>query len=320
MKLDNLPIDDSIGAILVHNIVGANGRKILSKGHVVAVEDVEKLRAFDRPSVYVARLDTDDVREDDAAARIARIVAGDGVEWSKPNGGRVNFFPTHQGILRIDVSRLKRINELQGITLATKPNYSLAAPKKMVATLKTVGLALPESILRRAEEIGKAFEVVAPQIQRVAILLTGSEAGKRRTQDTYRQPIHARIDALGAHVIAEADCDDNAGAIQVALVGLLDAGAQMIIIAGETSVMDAEDITPRGIKQAGGEIELYGAPVEPGNLLLLAYYGNVPIIGAPGCVKSRETNVVDLILPRLFAGERITKTDVVEMGEGGLLI
>ena len=94
----------------------------------------------------------------------------------------------------------------------------------------------------------------------------------------------------------------------------------MIVIAGETSVMDEDDITPRGIKQAGGNIELYGAPVEPGNLLLLAYRDNVPIIGAPGCVKSRETNVVDLILPRLFIGEKVTRADVIEMGEGGLLI
>ena len=96
-------------------------------------------------------------------------------------------------------------------------------------------------------------------------------------------------------------------------------GAQMIVLAGETSVMDEEDITPRGIKQAGGEVVLYGAPVEPGNLLLLAYRGSVPIIGAPGCIKSRETNVVDLILPRLLIGERVTRAEVIELAEGGLL-
>lgn len=320
MKLDHLPIDQAVGAILVHNIVGADGRKVLSKGYVITADDAGKLRALGKMSVYAARLDADDVREDDAAVRIAQRVAGAGVDVSKPIGGRVNFFPTNSGILRVNVDALKRINECQGITLATRKNYALAAPKKIVATFKTVGLAVPESMVRRAEEVGQVFDVVVPQIQRVAILLTGSELGKQRTQDTYLPPIRARIQELGGQVVAESFVAENANAIQETIYSILDAGAQMIIIAGETSVMDEDDLTPRGIVQAGGNIELYGAPVEPGNLLLLAYRGNVPIIGAPGCVKSRETNVVDLILPRLFAGVRVTKSDVIEMALGGLLL
>lgn len=320
MQLDNLPIDHAIGAILVHNIVGADGRKVLSKGRVITADDVDTLRALGKTSVYAAQLEPGDVREDDAAMQLAPIVAGGGVEASKPIGGRINFNSTNRGILKVDAKRLKRINECQGITLATKPNYSLAAPKKIVATLKTIGLAVPASILRRAEEIGQVFEVVAPQIQHVAILLTGGESSKQRTQETFLPPIRTRVEELGAQVITSAYCADDVNAIRVALEELLNADAHMIIIAGETSVMDADDITPRGIQQAGGSIELYGAPVEPGNLLLLAYRGNVPIIGAPGCVKSRETNVVDLILPRLFIGERILRADIIEMAEGGLLI
>ncbi len=86
------------------------------------------------------------------------------------------------------------------------------------------------------------------------------------------------------------------------------------------SIMATDDITPRGIQRAGGQIELYGAPVEPGNLLLLAYRDGKPIIGAPGCIKSRETNVVDLILPPLLAGDRVTRGDVIAFAEGGLLV
>ena len=98
------------------------------------------------------------------------------------------------------------------------------------------------------------------------------------------------------------------------------ANTELIMIAGETSIMDREDVTPRGIVQAGGVIEHYGAPVEPGNLLLLAYLGDIPVVGAPGCVRSRETNVVDLILPRLLAGERLRRDDIVEFADGGLLL
>ncbi len=335
MQLKNIPIDKSIGAILVHNIIGADGRKAFPKGHLVHAEDVEKLRALGNAAVYAAMLDPDDVREDDAAARLARAVAGDGIELSKPSGGRVNFYATSKGFLKINRDALKRINELDGITLATIPRYSPLAPRKMIATLKTVGLALPEATLRAAEEIagarGKALSIAAVSNQKVAIILTGSANGMAKVQATFAPPIRARIEELGAQIVAEDYVAEEEDAIAEAIARVTRAGAQMIMLAGETSVMDADDITPRGIQRAGGVIELYGAPVEPGNLLLLAYkpcegaqrepsQGSViPIIGAPGCIKSRETNVVDLILPRLLIGERVARADVIELAEGGLL-
>jgi molybdenum cofactor cytidylyltransferase len=324
MKLRNLPIDQCAGAILVHNIMGADGRKAFSKGHLVRAEDVEKLRALCKETVYAAMLDPNDVREDDAAARLARAVAGGGIELSKPSGGRVNFYAAEQGFLQVNRDALKRINKLKGVTLATIPRYSPLAPRKMVATLKTVGLALPEATLREAEKIvsarGKALSVALVSKRQVAIVLTGSENGKAKVRETFAPPIRARIEELGAQVVAEDYVAEDERAIANAIENATRAGAQMIVLAGETSVMDADDITPRGIQQAGGEIELYGAPVEPGNLLLLAYRGDVPIVGAPGCVKSRETNVVDLILPRLLIGEHVTRGDVIELAEGGLLI
>jgi len=228
------------------------------------------------------------------------------------------------------------MNELNGVTLATIPRYASVPSRKMVATLKTVGLALPEATLREAEKIvgarGKAVSIAPVSNRLVAIVLTGSENGKAKVQEAFGPPIRARVEELGAQVVTEdyvsEDEDDIANAIDRAAR----AGAQMIVLAGETSVMDADDLTPRGIKRAGGEIELYGAPVEPGNLLLLAYKPyqisgqasperprEIPIIGAPGCVKSRETNVVDLILPRLLIGEHVTRADVIELAEGGLL-
>ncbi|MDE3091151.1 MAG: molybdopterin-binding protein, partial [Chloroflexota bacterium] len=228
---------------------------------------------------------------------------------------------------------LARINELRGVTLATIARYSAVAPRKMIATLKTIGLALPEATLREAETIvgarGKTMSIATVQRHKIAIVLTGSANGKARVQATFAPPIRARIEELGAQVIAEDYVGEEESEIAAAIDRAAHAGAQMIILAGETSVMDAEDITPRGITRAGGEIELYGAPVEPGNLLLLAYkpcegsepsQGSViPIVGAPGCIKSRETNVVDLILPRLLIGERVTRADVIELAEGGLL-
>lgn len=320
MQLQNIPIENSIGAILVHNVAGADGRKALSKGRVIRLEDVEILRALAKATVYAAILDPTDVREDDAAARLARSAAGEAVETGKPSGGRVNLYAAKPGFLRIDVERLKKINALTGITLATIARYAPAAPKKMIATLKTVGLALPESVLREAERIGAVLSVTGVINKNVAILLTGSENGRLKTQETFSPPIQARVQELGGLVIAEDYIPEDADAMSRAIQSAIRKGAQLIVIAGETSIMDAEDTTPRGIENAGGKIELFGAPVEPGNLLLLAYRDAVPIVGAPGCIKSRETNVVDLILPRLLIGERVTRADVIDLAVGGLLI
>ncbi|MBI5650559.1 MAG: molybdopterin-binding protein [Chloroflexi bacterium] len=317
MQLLNVPPDRALGAILVHNITGADGRKVFSKGRALNADDLEKLRALKIETVYVAMLEPGDVREDDAAARLARTVAGDGIELSKPSGGRVNLYATRPGFLRVDRDALRRINELPGVTLATIPGFARVAPKKMIATLKTVGLALPETMIHAAEQIGAVLNIASVINTRVAIILTGNANARARVQEIFAPPIRARIEELGAQVIAEEFIAEDERAIADAIART---DAQIIILAGETSIMDADDIVPRGITRAGGRIELYGAPVEPGNLLLLAYRDAVPIIGAPGCIKSRETNVVDLILPRLLIGERVTRAEVIALAEGGLLV
>ncbi|HEX7587543.1 MAG TPA: molybdopterin-binding protein [Anaerolineae bacterium] len=337
MQLKNILVEQSVGAILIHNVMGPDGRKAFSKGSVVRAEDVEKLRALGQETVYAAVLDPDDVREDDAAVRLARAAAGRGIELSKPSGGRVNLYAAEPGFLQINRDALKRMNELNGVTLATIARYASVPSRKIIATLKTVGLALPEATLREAEKIvgarGKAVSIAPVSKRQVANILTGSANGKAKVQGAFGPPIRARIQELGAQVLTEDYVSEDEAEIAGAIDRAARAGAQLIVLAGETSVMDADDRTPRGIKRAGGEIELYGAPVEPGNLLLLAYKPypdtanasppgrrEIPILGAPGCVKSRETNVVDLILPRLLIGEHVTRSDVIELAEGGLLV
>ena len=141
-----------------------------------------------------------------------------------------------------------------------------------------------------------------------------------RLEKGLHPPIHGRVEELGGQVVFETYIEARSGRDCAAIDNARAQGADFVLLAGETSIMDQTDVTPSGIMQAGGEIELHGAPVEPGNLLLLAYAGDLPIVGAPGCVKSRDINVVDLILPRLFAGERIRKRDIVALANGGLLI
>src|SRR5512138_3234239 len=102
MQLGIIPIDQSLGAILVHNVVDTSGQKALSKGRQIRAEDIAKLRALGKESVYVAIPEPGDVREDDAAVRLAKAAAGTGIEASKPSGGRVNFYAARHGMLRVN--------------------------------------------------------------------------------------------------------------------------------------------------------------------------------------------------------------------------
>src|SRR5574341_1573938 len=184
MQLKNIPVDQAIGAILVHNIVGTDGHKVFSKGRLVRAEDVEKIRARGQDTIYAGILEPGDVREDGSAARLAKLVAGDGIEMSKPSGGRVNFYATQRSFLQVNRDALARVNALNGVTLATITRYSVLAPKKMIATLKTIGLALPEATLREAEkiarEIGAVLSIASVANEQVAVILTAALAAAAR--------------------------------------------------------------------------------------------------------------------------------------------
>jgi molybdopterin biosynthesis enzyme len=324
MRLTTLPIETAVGGILVHNVADAEGHKALAKGHRLTADDIEKLRALGKHEVYVGVLNADDVRENDAVARIAQAVAGENTSVTAPGGGRVNLLATTRGLLKLNASALLKVNSIEGVTLATIPANTVVEAKKMVATLKTIGLAMPESILQEVESIardsGSVVWVRPMPSTHVAVILTGSPEARGRVEQRFAEPIQTRVEELGGQVISRDYVPEASEAIAQCITRAVESGADLVIMAGETSIMDADDISPRGIKAAGGAIEIFGAPVEPGNLLLLAYCGHVPVVGAPGCVQSRDTNVVDLILPRLMAGEKVSRAEVIALANGGLLL
>jgi len=319
-----VPIEEAAGKILVHNVADETGRKAFGKGHVVAREDLEKLAQLGRRDAYVAELEPGDVHEDQAAARLAAAIAGPGVLPGRATTGRVNLHAAYRGLLKVDAETLGRVNDLDGLTVATLRDYTVVSEKQMVATIKIIPFAVPGTRLEQAENMGRerpgAVQVMPLRQVDVALVLTGSEAARQRVFQAFEGPIRERVEALGSRVVDVTYVAEDEAAIAGVLGAAVERGAGLVILAGETSIMDADDITPRGIRRAGGQIEHYGAPVEPGHLLLLAYRGPVPILGAPGCARSRERNVVDLILPRLLAGERLTRADIVALGVGGLMV
>lgn len=326
MKFQPVPLLEAKGKILGHNIADADGRRLLRKGKPLSDEDLEKLRLLGRSSVYVAIMEPDDVDENKAARRVAEAICGSGLHLAGVASGRANLLVDEIGILRIDVDRLARINECNGITLATLTTHSPVHVRQIVATVKIIPYAVPESVLRAVEEIaaekGQIVSVDALPSRSVGMILSGSTSIHDRLISDFT-PLRDRIEKLGSSVprtdFVALDDEPDEAALAEMLKQHVDSGISMILLAGETAIMDSHDIVPRAVERAGGHVESVGAPVDPGNLLMLAYIGDVPVVGAPGCARSRKTNIVDWILPRLLVGDKLTRRDIVELGHGGLL-
>jgi len=326
MKFEPVPLAEAKGKILGHNIAGSNGQRLLRKGKPLTDADLESLRALGRVSVYVAEMEVDDVDENKAARRVADAICGPGLHITGVASGRANLLSNEMGILRIDTERLARLNECDGITLATLMTHTPVHARQIVATVKIIPYAVPESVVSAAEAIAngsrQVVRVDALPSRSVGMILSGSTSLRQRLISDFA-PLRERIEKLGSSV-ARSDfvsLDDEADEAALAdmLREQLSDGIRLILLAGETAIMDAHDIVPRAVVRAGGIVESVGAPVDPGNLLMLAYLEDVPIIGAPGCARSKKINIVDWILPRLLAGDRLTRIDIIELGHGGLL-
>jgi len=327
MKFGPVPVAQAEGKILGHNISDPDGARMLRKGQLLSNEDVRRLVKIDRAIVYVAELESGDIGEDTAAERIARSVCGEGVQITNPIVGRVNLLAQEWSVLRVDAPRLALINECEGITLATLPSHAVVQPRKIAATIKVIPFALPERIVCQAEavaaESGPIIQLNPLRRRTTALILSSSPFAKQRVMSNFVPALQARIEGFGSELswIDFVPLEDESGELALAETIQKRAadGAEIVILAGETAIMDRYDIAPRAVERSGGEVTCYGAPVDPGNLLMLAYLDEVPILGAPGCVRSKKTNVIDWVLPPLLAGERLSRHDILQMGHGGLL-
>lgn len=324
MKFGPVPLSEAEGKILGHNVADATGKRRLRKGKPLGSEDISVLRELGRAVVYVAELEPGDIDENAAAERVARACQGAGLRLSGAATGRINLIATALGLVRIDTEALDRLNAGEGITVASLGQHAIVRPGQTVATVKVIPYAVPGNVV---EEIEKTIaepplRVDELERRRVGLILSGSPAGREALTEGF-SPLIERVRALGSEVVERdyVDVGDVGGeqALADALTRQRDAGVEVMVFAGETAVMDRHDVTPRAVERAGGRVESVGAPVDPGNLLMLAYLDEIPILGAPGCARSRKTNVVDWILPRLLARERLGRDDVIALGAGGLL-
>ena len=321
------PLDLAAGAILGHNVASADGRRLLRKGRLLTAEDVEILRGLGRQTVYVARPGPDDIDENEAARRITDALKGTNLTRSEPHVGRVNLLAERPGLLRVDPERLAALNGREGITVATLADGSVVTVRQLAATVKIVPFAIPAATIQAAVDAASQPQPLLrvdgfPPL-RVGLILSGSAAARSRVVSDFDPPLRNRLTRWGStlEIVDFVALEDPSGeaALTEALQRQKTAGMNLILLAGETAIVDRHDVAPRAIEAAGGEVVAYGAPVDPGNLLLLAYLGDVAVVGAPGCARSPKANVVDVVVPRLLGGERLDRKAIAGLGHGGLL-
>jgi len=316
MKFGRVPIAEAQGAILAH------GAGTFRKGRTLSAADVEALRAANIDAVMIARLESGDVPEDQAAARIGKAAAGAHTTVSAAHTGRTNIYAKERGLLVVDATRIDAINAIdESITVATLAAYDIVEPRQMLATIKIIPFAAPEAAVKKAEDRAHGSVVsVAPFMSKnIALLSTTLPGMKASLLDKNRAVLTTRVEALGSHVASEARPTHDAHAIAIAVEDCAKSKPDIILIFGASATTDRQDAVPAGLVQAGGTIDHFGMPVDPGNLLLLGRLNGTPVVGLPGCARSPKINGFDFVLQRLCADLSVTRNDITTMGVGGLL-
>ncbi len=323
MIFGDTPIEAAEGAILAHSLkLGAVSFK---KGRMLSAEDVAALERAGVRRVVAARLDADDVHEDKAAAAIAEAVVGEGLGMSAAVTGRSNLIVEERGVLVVDRARLDALNLVdEAVTVATLAPFELVEPRQMAATVKIIPFAVGERLLERCLDAARAGEgalirVAALRPRKVGLVQTSLPGMKESLLDKTRQAVDGRLAALACAPADEVRCDHSEVAVAEAVDRLIRRGAGLVLVSGASAIVDRRDVVPAGIARAGGAIDHFGMPVDPGNLILLAHVAETPVLGLPGCARSPKTNGFDWVLQRLIADLPVGSDEVMRMGAGGLL-
>lgn len=319
MRFGPVPVDQAAGAVLAHSLGAPTGFR---KGRVLSADDVAALRAAGYDSVVAAQLDPGDVGEDEAASRIAARLAAPGLKVAAPFTGRVNLFAEQAGLLLVDEGAVDRLNLVdEAVTLATIANETPVEPRQMVATIKIIPFAVSGEALERAEAAlnGPILTLAPYRPHRAVLIQTRLPALKDSVVAKTVGVTRERLAALSMDLVADLTCPHEPAAVAASVEAALEHAPDVVLIAGASAITDRRDVLPDGIERAGGTVEHFGMPVDPGNLMLLARHGERRILGLPGCARSPKPNGADRVLQRLAAGLPMDAREIMRMGAGGLL-
>ena len=323
MKFGAIPVAEAIGATAVHSI--RQGDLVLKKGTKIGPAEVAALTAAGVKEITVARLDPGDVSEDQAAADIAAAIRDEGVRADRAFTGRCNLFADSAGILVVDKNSIDALNRVdEAITVATLPAYKPVVEGEMIATVKIIPFAVPgaarDQAVAAAVKAKPVIRIAPYKVRKVGIVSTLLPGLSPKVIDKTLKITATRIAPAGAKIIAEQRVPHERAELARAIDELLKAGAELVIVFGASAIADRRDVIPAAVEAVGGEIEHFGMPVDPGNLMLIGTARGQAILGAPGCARSPKENGFDWVLMRLLAGLPVTRTDITGMGVGGLLM
>ena len=318
MKFGPVPVGEAQGAVLAHSVALEKGR--LRKGAVLSAADMAALQAVGLAEVIVARLDPGDLGENAAAERIAAALVPDaaaaGLRVTKPFTGRVNLIAEAPGVAVLDVAAITALNHVHPmITLATVPAFQQMEAGGMVATIKIIAYAVPGADVGRAAALAAGAIRMAGVVHRSAgLVVTQIPGGPDDTKGI--ASIRARVEALGMDLAEVRTVPHRAAALAEALGGVR---GDIAMILTDSATSDVDDVAPSAVRHAGGRVERFGMPVDPGNLLFIGDIGARPVIGLPGCARSPALNGADWVLSRVACGIAVSGEDIAGMGVGGLL-
>lgn len=319
-----IPIEEAVGMVLGHDVTrivpGGQKGPAFKRGHIIQPQDVPAFLDIGKQHVYVEVMGPGRLHEDDAALRLARAAAGSGLTLTSPSEGRVNLLAQYDGLLKIDVAALHRINSVPQIVVATVHTNHQVTAGRAVAGMRVIPLTIEEAGIEQVEAICREAQPpirIKPfQALDVGMVTTGSEVYHGRIEDKFGPVVRKKFEAMGCRITRQILVSDEVAKTADAIGTLIGEGAQMVVVTGGMSV-DPDDCTPAAIRAAGGEVVTYGAPVFPGAMFMLAYIGETAVLGLPGCVMYYRASIFDLVVPRLVAGDEILREDITAMGHGG---
>jgi hypothetical protein len=320
-----LAVNEAIGQTLGHDITmivpGTVKKRAFIKGHIIQPQDIAVLKNLGKEHIYVGEPDDTSVHEDQGALQLARMAAGPGTKFSVPSQGRVNLRAARDGLLKVQVEQLYRLNNIENVIFSTLHNNTSVVKDQMIGGTRIVPVAIDKHILEYAEGIlneSVPMLSVKPYCPLwVGVITTGSEVNNGRIKDGFGKTIRLKIVPFGGRWMGQVIVPDEPELITATIRDFISEGADLVIVTGGMSV-DADDATPCGIKASGAEVVFYGAPVLPGSQFMLAYQGRIPICGVPGGALFSRRTTLDILLPRIFAEDVITRKDIISLGHGGL--
>lgn len=319
-----VPVEDAVGLVLGHDVTEIiPDRKIkhraFRRGHVITAADIERLKDMGKNVVFIGEEGDSDVHEDDAALEVAPLAAGSNIEFDpEPYEGKITFRAGCDGLFQVDVERLYAVNSLEIPALPTIPTNQPVEKGQTVAAFRIIPLTCSREVMDRVTGILRTplLEVLPYVVRSAAVVITGSEVYEGRVEDRFRQRITATLEPFGVPVAEHVILPDERGSIAAAVA---DAASRcgIVFVTGGTSV-DPDDVTVLAMADAGVRWEVRGMPVQPGNNLTIGYLEETPVCAVPAAALFYRATALDILLPRLLAGRRVTRREIQRLGHGGL--